>query len=72
MPGEAGYEDSGPKGFPAPDGTRMSTHFTAEALAALAGLKKSKKNPGPIHAILKQTFMSKIVTFGRELPGAFC
>ena len=30
VPGEEGYEDPGPKGLPAPDGTRISAHFTAE------------------------------------------
>ena len=44
VPGEKGYEDSGLGGFPAPDGARMSAHFTVEPLAAPAGLRNSKRS----------------------------
>ena len=44
MPGEKKYEDSGLKSLPAPDGTSISAHFTAESLAASASPRKSKKS----------------------------
>ena len=60
MLGEKGYEDSGLRRFPAPDGTKISAHVTAEPLAALAGLRKSK-NMGRKNATLKQIFCRKML-----------